>query len=1434
MTNFIRFLSATFLATLLGTSALYARDTDVYFVDGTSTSAGAVKPNILLSLDTSGSMNQQVGTTTTTRVDAMKDAMISLLDSMNENTKVGLARYSNNYGGPIVYPAKALNDSVTITGNIQVVTQNGLDDAHELVSSTAVTTNSATLFLGSTGADAGTTVRTGLRFRRLYIPQGVTITSAFIRFKARNTDSNALDLRVSADLNIDAPAYSATNANISARTQTTAFINWTGAANWTSTTQPNNVYSTPDLSTVVQEVVGQGNWCYGNAIAFQFQRTAGTGRRRAVGYEDYGNNPTVAELVVTYNPGSVPSSSNCNKAVSRVTGSSDDAKEKSANGNMTLNGGLNMAGTSAEYVGVRFQSVNVPPGATIVSAYLDFTASSADSSATSLTIKGHKTINSTTFTSSNDNISSRYSSAATTASTSWSSIPSTTVGSTLTTPDLRLVVQELIDQGSWASGNPMTFLLYGNSGVRNVYSYDTAAASAPALRIVYTTNTPWQKTVRDVLREEIVGIITDANTPTADALYEAARYFRGEGVTYGNLRASTGSNDEERRISRVSHPSSYTPANSVSTPTGCTGADPNNFNCAAEQITGTAIYVSPIEYSCQANHIVMLTDGAPTANNSAALIRTMAGITSCVTNEGANHACVRDLAKFLANEDQSSLTNIAGIKQVVKVHAIGLNVDAGTTTFLQSVATNGGGQYHSATDTVTLLAAFNTIFNDVLSAPTSFVSPSLSVNAFNRLFNRDEVYFTLFSPDLTFAWPGNIKKFTLCATGSCNFGEVIDVNGIAAIDSANAKIKTTARSYWSTSTDGPNVQVGGAGEQIPSHSTRRVYTYTGSSDAPTVAVDITATAHQVTNANTALTQAMLGAADATERTTLINWMRGQDNADEDSDSNTTENRWSHADALHSRPVTITYGGTATSPVIKLVVGTNEGALRMIDAATGQEDWVIYLPEFLSMQKDLRNNPNGTHKIGVDGAPTVQVIDINNDGIIDPDVGDKVRVFIGMRRGGRDIYAFDLTPEPGSPLTTSSAIGAIKPKYMWRIKGGTGNYTLLGQTWSKPLLAKVWVKCPTSTACPGTTDSMLKDVLIFAGGYDPNFDGNDTYALPTGSDSTGAAIYMVDPENGSREWWAAGTSSGADLVLSNMQYSIPSDLALLDSDGDRAVDRIYVGDTRGQLFRIDLGKQIDKTGSSATQRNGGSEGYLFASIGSTSTNQDRRAFFFPPDIAQIRDATYSTIETFDYVTIATGNREDPLDKSTKLLTQLPVYNRIYAFRDVNVKAGPPASTPSTITHTGSALFDATANVLANTSDTNYATALGSIQASKGWFIDLKSTASPYWIGEKSLAKTTIFAGVLYVTTYVPPQTSGSSTSCEPLEGTAYLFALDLLNGVGKLTGGARSEAVGGGIPSELVVVIRPGGTSALIGTSGGARQANVGGTLPRFKTYWKQE
>ncbi len=142
----------------------------------------------------------------------------------------------------------------------------------------------------------------------------------------------------------------------------------------------------------------------------------------------------------------------------------------------------------AQIVGLRFNGINIPKGATITNAYITFRAVAADApntnnGATNVTIKAHDTDNAGTFTTTAYNISSRIT---TSASVSWSSIASWTTGVSYNTPALNSVVQEVVNRNGWTSGNSMAFIITG-SGSRSAESWDDAAANQPVLTIQYTT-----------------------------------------------------------------------------------------------------------------------------------------------------------------------------------------------------------------------------------------------------------------------------------------------------------------------------------------------------------------------------------------------------------------------------------------------------------------------------------------------------------------------------------------------------------------------------------------------------------------------------------------------------------------------------------------------------------------------------------------------------------------------------------------------------------------------------------------------------------------------------------------------------------------------------------------------------------------------------------
>lgn len=976
--------------------------------------------------------------------------------------------------------------------------------------------------------------------------------------------------------------------------------------------------------------------------------------------------------------------------------------------------------------------------------------------------------------------------------------------------------------------------------------------------------------VRRATMKALVNNITASTwTPLAESLWEAYRYFSGGSVDYGN--PSPNQAPEQDSCAQDDTSSSY--CNNGEIYNAISGQYSSNgvmYAGTANPTYNDGSYVSPFKYECQKAYVLIVTDGAPTIDEIAdAKIKALTGTSCAHSDSDAKTSCLKDLAGYMYNNDVYSLNG----NQSVNTFAVGFGTGIGVNEqkLLNDTAKNGGTkQAYFANNSQELSAALQSAVIDAAQENSSFSSPSLSVNAFNRLFNRDEIYFALFNPSTSQAWDGNIKKFRLCNTTDtgCTFGDVVDSNTAVAID-GSSKIKSTAVSFWGTVADGANVTAGGAGAKVT--VPRTLYTsldsYTGlTSTTPATPVTVEATTGNTVYDAAINDPTILGlpdtsgsatttnAADTTAVASLIDWMRG------------TGRIWNFADPLHSRPVALTFGaelnGTTpdpTKPIIKLFVGTNDGIIRIVNNDSGAEEWAFIPKELLPNQSTLSQDLTGEHIIGMDDTPSFWINDVNNDAIIDQAAGDFVYMYIGMRRGvdangDGYIYAFDVTPGTKMTLQTHT----ISPKLMWVIKGGAGDFAKLGQTWSRPKFTRIRAKCNGPSCLMG--DSASQPVLIFGGGYDTNQDtGSSTTSIFSGTDTIGNAIYIVNPYTGERIWWASSDAS-ATLPLDKMNFSIPSELALTDSNGDGWTDRIYVGDTGGQLWRIDLGNQID------TNANGGSAGFVFADVGCGSTgttvrvhdtsgnctsgvtNQDRRKFFFPPDVAQVSDTNFSTTANYDLVTIASGDREDPLDLlTTQLATpEEAVHNRLYAFRDYNYAYGPPISA-TTITETTTDLYDATANNLGTFTDAALDSEKTIIKGKKGFYIDLKESSSltlpngltTIWVGEKGLAKTVIFGGVLYATTYVPANDLTAVQTCAAAEGQGRVYAINYLSGtpVFDLTGDStldRSKNAGGGIPSEPVIVIREGGVTGLVGTSGGAASVNAKSTGNKYRTYWYDE
>ena len=295
----------------------------------------------------------------------------------------------------------------------------------------------------------------------------------------------------------------------------------------------------------------------------------------------------------------------------------------------------------------------------------------------------------------------------------------------------------------------------------------------------------------------------------------------------------------------------------------------------------------------------------------------------------------------------------------------------------------------------------------------------------------------------------------------------------------------------------------------------------------------------------------------------LRWLRG-DSSNEGTGANfrTRTNSFKLGDIVDSSPIFVgsppflpnleatphsSFRSAYVSRREMIYVGANDGMLHGFDAATGQEK-IAYVPSMLFPELNKLTNPNYAHRYYVNASPTVgdaYGTFTNVSGVCATGCWRTVLAG-GLGGGGKGIYALDVTDPDGSVTTTGISTALLAFNEDNAAKIALWEYTDsasgdMGYVYGQPTIAKV----KTSA-----TDHAW--AVIFGNGYNS---ANENAALYIVNAVTGAVIRdipLVAPG-----YSATGNSNG---------LSMP---AVVDTNGDFVADRVYAGDLRGNLWRVDL-------------------------------------------------------------------------------------------------------------------------------------------------------------------------------------------------------------------------------------------------------------------------
>jgi Tfp pilus tip-associated adhesin PilY1 len=527
---------------------------------------------------------------------------------------------------------------------------------------------------------------------------------------------------------------------------------------------------------------------------------------------------------------------------------------------------------------------------------------------------------------------------------------------------------------------------------------------------------------------------------------------------------------------------------------------------------------------------------------------------------------------------------------------------------------------------------------------------------------------------------------------------------------------------------------------------------------------------------TNMVPADLGVTTTTERDDIVLFTRGE--CPNPSNAATCYNKegWKLGDIFRSAPVTVgtpsayfkdsrdganafgahRTGNARTSANGKraIVAGANDGQLHTFRTSDGVELWSFIPPNLRAKLKNIAHkaHPTGlSHQYFVDGP--VSVADVwlgTGDGTAKSASNWKTLLVVGEGRGSTSyLWSSSATCDSDFDNNYSAArpyycgfwaldvTNTASPAYKWKITPTAAQSPYLGDPWSKMYIHRVKINGSEKWVGFMGAGHNLSNVTICAG--DPT--AGDC-------DKRGKGIFAIDLANGNVLW------AITHLTEPNMEYSFPGSPALLDLDLDGLTDTIYMGDMGGSMWRIRMCTAADDNSCNTANW---TVSRLFQPTGALA---GRPIYTMP---AAAKDASGEL-----WVYWGTGDRVD-------ISTAGGTTDNFFAVKESNNFTG--------------------TRTVADLQNISTEGQVYNDPAKSGWIIAMPGG------GEKVLAEPTVFGGVVYFTSYIPP--TGSDPCSQA--GRSLLYGITYNTGGGTFdSAGAkvRSMVLGGGMATSPVVSFNP--------------------------------